>query len=154
MSSEPSRFVVSVQDALIVASENTITAFRVNSETGSIQQTDAIKIGKISQLMTDLPANVVFAATEKGLAAFRVSDGELKAMPGAVAASEVESIKAQPPTSAVLDASGRFMYVADASKAELAVFPVKNGKLSTLSPSATYPLPHGTAAIALVRPEQ
>ena len=152
--SEPSRFVTSVQGALIVAGENTITAFRVYTETGSIQQTDGIRTSKISQLMTDLPANVVFAATEKGLVAFRVSEGKLKAMPGSVAASEMESIKAQSQPSAVLDASGRFMYMADASKAELAVFPVENGKLSTLSPSATYPLPHGTASIALVKPEQ
>lgn len=154
VSNQPSHFIASVQGALIVASENTITVFRVDAETGSIQQTDAVRTGKISQLMADLPANMVVAATEKGLVAFRISDGELKAMPGAVAVSEVASIKAQPPPSAVLDASGRFMYVADASRAELEVFPAENGKLSTLLPSATYPLPHGTAAIALVRPEQ
>jgi 6-phosphogluconolactonase (cycloisomerase 2 family) len=152
--SEPSRFVASAQGALIVAGENTITAFLVDAETGSIQQTDAIKIGKISQLMTDLPANVIVATTEKGPVAFRVLNGQLKAMPGLASASEVDSMKSQFPSTAVLDASGRFMYVADTSKAELAVFPVGNGKLSTLSPSATYSLPHGAAAIALVRPEQ
>ncbi|HET9365892.1 MAG TPA: hypothetical protein VFP71_12855 [Candidatus Angelobacter sp.] len=154
VSSETLRFVASAQGALIVAGENTITAFRVNAETGSIQQTDAIRIGKISQLMTDLPADVVLASTEEGPIAFRVSDDKLKAMPGLVAAPEMESLKTQPPTSAVLDASGKFMYVADASKAELTVFPVENGKLSTLLPSATYPLPHGAASIALIRPEQ
>ena len=154
ISSEPSHFVASVHGALVVASEDTITAFRVDAETGSIQQTDATRTGKISQLMTDLPANTVVAATEKGPVAFRVLNGQLKALPEAAAVSEIASMKGQPSSSAVLDTSGTFMYVADTGKAELAVFPVENGKLSTPAPSATYPLPRGTAAIALVKPEQ
>lgn len=154
VSSEPPRFVTSAHGTLIVAGENTITAFRVNAETGSIQQTDAVRTGRISQLMTDLPANRIVAATQAGPVAFHVLNDQLMVLSGPAAASEVASMKGQPSSSAVLDASGRFMYVADGSKAELAVFTVENGKLSAFSPSATYPLPHGAATIALVRPEQ
>ncbi|HKV92792.1 MAG TPA: hypothetical protein VJW20_09615 [Candidatus Angelobacter sp.] len=154
VSNGPSRFLASVQGTLIVASGNTVSAFQVNAGTGAIQQADAIRTSRISRLMTDLPANVVVATTEAGPVAFLISHGKLKALPGSVAASEIASMKLQPQPAAVLDSSGSFMYVADAGKAELAVFPVENGKLSTLSPSATYPLPHGAASIALVRPEQ
>ncbi len=152
------RFAVSVHGALIVASKDTIFAFAVDSETGAIQQTSAFQAGAISQLaisqlMADLPGGMVLATTQAGPIAFLVSNGKLMAVPGQMTASEAAMAKAHPQPSAVLDASGKFMYVADASKAELAAFQVENGKPLALSPPA-YPVPRGTAAITLVKPEQ
>jgi 6-phosphogluconolactonase (cycloisomerase 2 family) len=147
------RFAVSVHGALIVASKDTIFAFAVDSETGTIQQTSAFQAGAISQLMTDLPGGMVLATTQAGPIAFLVSNGKLMAVPGQMTASEAAMAKAHLQPSAVLDASGKFMYVADASKAELAAFQVENGKPLALSLPG-YPVPRGTAAITLVKPEQ
>ena len=146
----PLRSLASVQNALIAAGEDTILAFTVDQETGSIRQSDAIKTAAISRLTADLPANAVIATTSAGSIAFRVAKGKLEPLPGEIAASKPASTKAQAPPSAVLDASGRFMYVVDAGKAELAAFHVEQGRPKALSPPA-YPLPSGTSAIALVK---
>ncbi len=153
VTSTPMRFAVSVHGALIAASKDSLFAFAVDHETGAIRQTSAFQTGAISKLATDLPANMVLATTQAGPIAFLVSNGKLMAVPGEMTDSEIATAKAQPQPSAVLDASGKFMYVADAAKAELAAFQVENGKPLALSPPA-YPVPRGTAAIALVKPEQ
>ena len=51
---------------------------------------------------------------------------------------------------AVLDASGEFMYVVDANRAELLAFRVEKGKASALLQS--YPMRESTGPIALVQP--
>jgi hypothetical protein len=148
----PIRSAVSVNNALIAASQDMIFAFAVDKETGAIRQTDAVRTGAVSQLMTDVPADVVFAATSAGPVAFILSGGKLKALPGQMAASELTSANAHAPPSAVLDASGKFMYVADPGKAELDAFQIENGKAVPLS-QPVYPVPHGTAAVAVVKSE-
>jgi hypothetical protein len=55
------------------------------------------------------------------------------------------------PQLAVLDRSGRFMYIADVNRAELLPFRVENGRLSALS-RAVIPIPSGTTSIAIVKP--
>src|SRR5262249_20099333 len=124
-------------------------AFAVDKETGSIRQTDAVKIAAISLLTTDLPASAVIATTGNGKVAFRLSKGKLEPLPEEIETSEIASAKIQP-SFAVLDASGRFMYVADAGKAELAAFQVEHEKPAALSPPS-YPVSQGTPAIALVK---
>jgi hypothetical protein len=153
VASVPMRFAVSAQNALIVASQDAIFAFAVDKETGAIRQTDSAGTGGVSQLMTDVPAGTVLATTSAGTVAFTVSGGKLKALPGSMTASQLASARAQAQPAAVLDASGRFMYVVDAAKAELAAFQVESGKPVPLSPSA-YPVPRGTTSVALVKPEQ
>jgi len=143
--------LTSLHNHLVAAGEDTLTAFVVDSETGAPRQTDGMKTGTISQLNVDAPGDTIVATTQAGPVAFRVSGGKLKVVPGAIAASELAAIKTQP--SAVLDASGRFMFVVDTGKGELAAFRIENGRPIPL-PSSTYPVPRGTAALALVRPQQ
>ncbi len=143
----PLRLLASVQNALIAVGEDTIFAFTVDQETGSIRQTDAVRTAAISRLTPALPANAVIATTSAGNIAFRLSKGKLQPLPGEMAASEPASTQNQ---SAVLDASGRFMYVIDAAKAELMAFHVEQGRPTALSPSG-YPISPGTSAIALVK---
>lgn len=143
------RTLAAMPNALIAADQNTIFAFAVDKETGSIRQTDAVKIAAISRLTPDLPANVVIATTGTGKVAFHLLKGKLEPLPEEIVASEIASTQAQP-SSAVLDASGKFMYVVDAGKAELAAFQVEHGKPVALSPPG-YPVSRGTAAIALVK---
>ena len=148
----PMHSAVSVHQTLVVAGKNTISAFAVDKDTGAIQLTDTVKMGSISKLVAGHTDDVVVAKTSAGPTAFRLSEGKLKALPETMAESELASAKGPPP-SAVLDASGRFMYVTDATKAELDAFQIENGKPRALSPAA-YPLIHGSAAVALVKPEQ
>jgi 6-phosphogluconolactonase (cycloisomerase 2 family) len=146
----PLRLLVSVPNALIAAGPDTIFAFSVDKETGSIRQTDAVKTAAIARLHADFSANAVIVTTSAGKIAFRLSHGKLQTLPGEMATTETASAKDQPSSPAVLDASGRFMYVVDAGKAELDGFQVGQGKPTALSPPS-YPVSRGTSAIAVVK---
>jgi 6-phosphogluconolactonase (cycloisomerase 2 family) len=146
----PLGLLLSVGNALIAAGQDTIFAFSVDQETGSIRETDAIKTAAIARLLPDLSTNAVIATTSAGKMAFRLSKGKLQALPEEMATTETASAKGQSSPSAVLDASGRFMYVVDAGKAELQGFQVGQGKPAALSPPS-YPVSRGTRAIAVVK---
>jgi hypothetical protein len=66
------------------------------------------------------------------------------------AASDLSSLAMSASRQAVLDANGRFMYVVDAGRGELAAYRINDGKLSTVA--ARYPVPDGTSSITLVQP--
>jgi hypothetical protein len=110
--SAPARAVASANMTLIVEGNDTVTAFAVDKETGSIQQSDSLSV---STATPDLSSPAMPASRH-----------------------------------AVLDANGRFMYVVDASKAELTAYQIEGGKLVVLV--ASYPVPEGTSSIALVQP--
>jgi 6-phosphogluconolactonase (cycloisomerase 2 family) len=55
------------------------------------------------------------------------------------------------PQLAVLDATGRFMYVADVNRGELAIYQTNNGRPLALSKS-TIPISNATISIAIVKP--
>jgi hypothetical protein len=124
----PARAIAGLQNALIVGDETGIKAFSVDKATGTIQQTDAITPGE--KLMV------------------RVVEGKLQTLPALSSPSSTEA-RAAPP--AVLDASGKFMYIVDSSQGELLAFRVEAQKLFPLSPPS-YPLPGGSASITLVKP--
>jgi hypothetical protein len=110
--SAPVRSLMAARDTLIVASGDTVSAFRVDKETGSIHPPDSTSV----------------SITE--------------ADPSSSAAG---------PNMAVLDATGKFMYVADITRSELLPFRVENGKLFEISRSAT-PIPNATTSVAIVKP--
>ena len=145
----PVHAVTSMHGALIVAGESSITAFAVNKKTGMIQPTDSIKAGAES-LEADSAENTIFATTQKGTLAFRVSGGKLEPLPTTLAVSARHAVAPQSPPS-VLDASSKFMYVIDASKAEIAAYSVDGGKPVPLTPQS-YPISRGANSLILVKP--
>ncbi|HEY7401935.1 MAG TPA: hypothetical protein VIB39_00305 [Candidatus Angelobacter sp.] len=146
----PLRSLASLENALIAAGEDTVFAFAIDSETGTIRQTDRVKTASITGLTASPSAKAVIVTTSVGNVTFRLSQGKLEALPEEMTAAAAASIKSQSPSSAVLDSSGRFMYMVDTGKAELQAFQVDHGKPAALSPHA-YPVSRGTAAIALVK---
>ena len=151
VTSMPMRSVVALHNTLIVATEDSMATFIVNKNTGAIQQSDVVKTGAISQLVPGRSEDVAIATMRSGVTAFSVFNGKIKALPDSMTANEMVSAKSQP--AAVLDATGRFIYVADAAKAELSAFQIENGRTIPL-PTPAYPVPHGTAAMAVVKPNQ
>lgn len=147
----PVHAAVSLHGALVVASEASLTAFAVDKETGFIQPTDSIKAVAVKSLETDSAENAILATTQKGTLAFRVSNGKLEPLPAARAVSAQEQSVTTHSPSAVLDASGRFMYVLDATRAEIAAYRVDQGKPVPLSPSA-YPIARSANSLTLVKP--
>lgn len=147
----PVHSAASLHGTLIVANETSLTAFAVDKESGSIQQTDSIQAGTVKSLEADSAENAVFATMQKGTIAFRVTNGKLETLPGALAVpARAPSVASHLP-SAVLDASGQFMYVLDASRSEIAAYRVDGGKPVPLSPSA-YPVTHSADSLTLVKP--
>jgi len=138
------RAIAGVQGTLLVAEGASIRVFSLD-ETGAIRQSDSLRTGMITDFVRD-QANGVIAVSPTGALALQVKDGKLQAQPTPVSPAPAE---AQPFKQAVMDATGRFMYVMDAGKAELMAFRIQNGKPLPLSPQS-YPLPRGTAFIALV----
>ena len=145
----PAHAVTSMHGALIVANETSITAFAVNKETGMIQPTDSIKTGAES-LEADSAANSIFATTQKGTLALRVSGGKLQTLPSTLAVSARQSVAPKSPPAA-LDASSRFMYVIDASNAQITAFRVDEGKPVPLTPQS-YPTSRTANSLTLVKP--
>ncbi len=147
----PVHSAASLHGTLVVANETSLTAFAVDKETGFIQPTDSIKADAVKSLEADSAENAIFATTQKGTIAFRVSNGKLEPLPAALAVSAREPSLASHPPSAVLDASGQFMYVIDATRAEIAAYRVDGGKPVPLSPSA-YPVARSADSLTLVKP--
>ena len=146
----PVHAATSMHGALIVASGTSITAFAVNKETGMIQPTDSIKTGAVESLEADSAENTIFATTQKGTLAFRVSGGKLQTLPSTLAVSARQAVAPQSPPAA-LDASSKFMYVIDASKAEIAAYRVDEGKPIPLTPPS-YSISRGANSLILVKP--
>ena len=146
----PVHAVTSMHGALIVASETSITAFAVNKETGMIQPTDSIKTGAVKALKL-IPRKIPFSpATQKGMLAFRVSGGKLQTLPSTLAVSARQAVAPQSPPAA-LDARSKFMYVIDASKAEIAAYRVDEGKPIPLTPPS-YSISRSANSLILVKP--
>jgi hypothetical protein len=142
--STAARAIAGVHGALLVADGAGIRVFRVDKETGAIRQTDSARIGTITSLVNDPQMNAVIAVSPAGALALRVMDGMLQAQPAPMAQAEAHTSR-----QAILDATGRFMYMVDVSRAELMAFRAQNGKQLPLTPQS-YPLPRGTAFITLV----
>jgi hypothetical protein len=93
--------------------------------------------------------------SESGASAFKVDreTGLLKPRDSqaamALSASALQPSAISGSQTAVLDASGRFMYVLDTNRAELLAFQVENGKLSQ-TPVIVYRLSNSTISIALI----
>jgi 6-phosphogluconolactonase (cycloisomerase 2 family) len=139
------RAIAAMQGSLVVAGEKSITAFAMDKETGFVQQTDSIKSEAISTLEADSSQNTILATTQKGSMAFGLSNGKLVPVSSASAASDRQ------PSPAVLDATGQFMYVMNASNAEVAAYRVDQGKTEALTPSS-YPVSQGANLLTLVKP--
>ena len=146
----PVHAVTSMRGALIVANATSITAFAVNKDTGMIQPTDSIKAGAVESLEADSAKNTIFAATQNGTLAFRMSGGKLEPLPATLAVSARQAVAPQSPPAA-LDASSKFMYVIDASKAQIAAYRVDEGKPVPLTPQS-YPISRSANSLTLVKP--
>jgi hypothetical protein len=134
-----------MQGMLIVAGEKSITAFAVDKETGFMQPASSVAAEAVSSLDVDSSQNAILATTQKGSVAFGLSNGKLMPMNSASATSARQS------SSAVLDATGQFMYVINPAQAELAAYRVAQGKTETLTPSS-YPISPGSSSLTLVKP--
>jgi hypothetical protein len=141
----PVKAMASMQGALIVAGEKSITAFAVDKETGFIQPTSSVAAEDVSSIDVDSSQNAILATTQKGSAAFGLSNGKLTPLTSASGTSARQS------SSAVRDATGQFMYVIDASKTEIAAYRVDQGKTEPLTPPA-YPVAPGASVVTLVKP--
>jgi hypothetical protein len=137
--------IAGVHGTLLVADGAGIRVFSVDQETGAIQQSDSVRIGVITDLLSDLHSDAAIAVSPTGAMILRVKDGKLQAQPAPMSPASTE---AQIARQSIL-AADRFMYVVDAGKAELMAFRIENGKPLPLMPQF-YPLPRGTAFITLV----
>jgi 6-phosphogluconolactonase (cycloisomerase 2 family) len=147
----PVTSVVAVNSQLIAASGNSIGAFAVNKGTGAMQQTDSIKVDAVQSLEVNSGGSAVTAITQKGSVVFAISGGKLQPASAAAGVSVIESGAAPRSTPAALDSTGKFMYVIDAGKAEIAAYRVDQGKPEPLTPP-TYPISRTTDSLAVVKP--
>jgi len=145
--SQNAAHVAALDNLLMVAGKTGIKLFSVDKESGAILQTDAIEAGPVSELLRDPATNAVVAVMPGQRLLLSAVKGKLQALPAGNALSPRDA-RVLPP--AVLDASGKFMFVVDSS-ANLMAFRVESGKPVPLSP-ASYPLPGGSASITLVKP--
>jgi hypothetical protein len=139
------RAIAGVHGTLLVADGAGIRVFSVDQETGAIRQSDSVRIGAITDLLSDLHSDAAIAVSPIGAMVLRVKDGKLQAQPAPMSPASAE---AQTARQSIL-AADRFMYVVDAGKAELMAFRIENGKPLPLTPQS-YSLPRGTAFITLV----
>ena len=144
--STSARAIAGVHGTLLVADSAGISVFSVDKETGAIRQSDSVRIGAITDLVSDPHSDAAIAASSTGALALRVKNGKLQAQPAPMPPASPE---AQSAKQSVLDAATRFMYVVDAGKAELMAFRIENGKPLPLTPQS-YPVPRGSAFITLV----
>ncbi|HEY2390335.1 MAG TPA: hypothetical protein VGK22_04110 [Candidatus Angelobacter sp.] len=150
--SAPVSSVVTMGGELIVAGGNSINALAVNKETGVLQQTDSMKVEAVETLKVNSAGNAVTAITQQGSVALGISSGKLQPMPTATEVSASESATVPRSTLAALDSSGRFMYVLNDSKAEIAAYRIERGKPEPLTP-ATYPISRSASSLAVVKPQ-
>lgn len=87
---------------------------------------------------------------ESGASMFKVNreTGLLEPAANALSASELQSSATSGPEMAVLDRSGRFMYVADVNQSQLLAFRIENERVAS-NPTA-YPIPANCSSVALV----
>ena len=147
----PVTSLASMDATLIVADGNSVSALAVNKETGALQQTDSMKLDAPQTLEVNSAGNAITVIMQKGSVALGIAGGKLQPMPTATEASARESGATSHSTPAVLDASGKFMYVIDAGKAEIAAYRVDQGKPEPLTP-ATYPISKSASSLVVVKP--
>ena len=138
---------------LLAARESGVDVYRVDGVSGSLEQIGSSKTAKITRFLpaTDQSMNTVVAVSESGVIALRLVGGKLLETASGAVAADTMRLKATAEQPAVLDASGRFMYILDVAKSEITAFRVEEGKPVPLSP-ASYSIPHGTSSIVFVTP--
>jgi hypothetical protein len=149
--SAPVSSVVTMGGELIVASGNSVNALAVNKETGVLQQTDSMRAAAVETLEVNSAGNAVMAITQQGSLALRISSGKLQSVSAATEVSAGESATVPRSTPAALDSSGKFMYVINAGKAEIAAYRIEQGRPEPLTP-ATYPISKSASSLAVVKP--
>jgi 6-phosphogluconolactonase (cycloisomerase 2 family) len=137
------------------AADPVITGFRVNPD--GLLSPIAGSPFAISAPAQSLQSsnNILIVKTESGNASFIVDQQTGALQPAGrnlsfAAAARLPRAAQTGSSSAVLDASGRFMYVIDSNRAELHGYSVNAGKLSELA--VPYPVPRSTSGIAVVKP--
>ena len=142
--------VAAMDSTLIVANKNSISAFTVNKDTGSLQQTDSMQAEGVQTLEARANEHTIVATSQQGSVSLRITNGKLEPTPMAAQAS-AESASVPRSMPAALDSSGKFMYVINAAQAELAAYRVEQGKPEALTP-ASYPISRGAQSLAVVKP--
>lgn len=157
--SDSPRLLAAVGKNLLVAGSTTLSAFAVDQKTGTITKTDSLGLRSVSNLVAQPSSpDMAFATTKTAGLEIRVLNGQIgtaparSAMPsnsavpkGLPAGNAVENGKA------VVDVSGKFMYLLDSTAGEISAFRLQDGKLTPLSPSS-YPAGHGASSLAVVVP--
>jgi hypothetical protein len=156
VTSAPARGIVPLQNDLIVATDNTITAFAVDKESGSLRKIDLLEVDGISSLEQASSATVLLLSTQAGPKALQLANGRLQLRPASAEEAARASLGQKPIRNgmppAIFDLENPFMYLADTETSELRVFlrPEPSGRM-TLLPDA-YPLPRGRAFLTLIKP--
>lgn len=147
------RLLIASGKDLFVANAAGLTAFAVNSETGTITKLDSVAIPSITNLTVDSDG-MAFATSGARRTQVRVVNNKLQLgsvsgimllRPGASAAGE-SGVSAE-----LKDASGQFFYSLDSKAGEISAFRVEGATAVPLSP-ASYPAGHGSISLALVTP--
>lgn len=146
----PVSSMISMDNALIVANQNSISAFAVNKDTGALQQTDSMQANAVQSLEVNSNEHAIVATSEQGSMSLRITGGKLEPMPVAVQATS-ESASVPLSTPAALDTTGKFMYVINAAQAEITAYRVEQGRPEPLTP-ASYPASRSAKALAVVKP--
>jgi hypothetical protein len=130
-----------------------IIGFKINSDGGlsPIPGSPFRTMDTPRQLLAN--GSTLLIAGDNGITAFVVSKDT-----GAISRSSSMSMEAVsqlaakggPASATVLDASGRFLYILDPARAEIAAFSVRDGQTVPLSPAAYRAAPG--ASLAVVRP--
>jgi hypothetical protein len=147
--------VAAIGKNLFVADKIGLTAFAVNSETGTITKIDSIAMPSISNLSVDSSDGVAFATSGTRRTAVRVIGNKIQ--PGEVSGimllrSGTSTLAGQANTGQeVRDSSGRFSYSLNTSTGEISAFQVEGGRMVPLSP-ASYPAGHAAVSLAIAKP--
>lgn len=147
----PVSLMASMDNALFVANQNSISAFTVNKETGALQQTDSMQAEGVQTLAANPNEHAIVATSEQGSMSLRITNGKLESMPMDVQASS-ESASVPRSTPAALDTTGKFMYVINAAQAEITAYRIEQGRPEALTPSS-YAASHSAKALAVVKPD-
>jgi 6-phosphogluconolactonase (cycloisomerase 2 family) len=153
----PARAVMPLNSNLIVAMDSTVAVFAVDKESGSLQLIDSSETSQISWMMFDSDKNIVFAQTQAGVEALRLSKGRLELRPASreEAARVLQGLPVpQGKPWAALDGENSknlIMYVADSKSNALFVLRGEPGRRMVPLPNV-YPLPSGGALLTLMKP--
>lgn len=132
-----------------------ITAFRINHDGSLIPVAGSpFLLGTPARAVTSADQSLIVVgestltvlAVDKETGSIQQADS----VSAAKAATDLSSLIKAESQQAVMDRDGRFMYVVDAHKGELAAYRIDAGKL--VAPPESYPIPDGTSSIALVQP--